>query len=77
MGVDPCGFDSPPREKALGGTQEGRRYFKVLPLPPNIIFRCCFSFCFAKQGNSALKILLSALCQRTTAGCFYFVFMLL
>ena len=41
------------------------------------IFCRCFLFGFAKQGNSDLKTPLSALCQRTTVCCFYFIFIFL
>lgn len=61
------------REKARGEPQVGSRCLKELPLLPNSTFYCCFLFCFAKQGNSALRTLLSALYQRTTVCCFYFM----
>lgn len=46
------------------------------PLLANRTFYCCFLFCFAKQGNSHLRTLLSALYKRTTVCCFYFILVL-
>lgn len=61
------------RAKALGGNQEGIRCWKVLPLLPSSTFCSCFFILFRKMGNSDLRTLLSALCQRTTVCCFYLI----
>lgn len=50
IGVGQHRFDSPHRKKALGGTQEGTRCFRILPLLPHGTFGLAFCLVSKKGG---------------------------